>query len=102
MYYAISLCSASEETYLRQIGKFFLLTCFAERTVGYDKYAIIAGFKYDLRRCCRFIAYFAVSEIIREVTPKSGMVPSTDDNDFAQKVAFIFKKRYFSTRIICG
>ena len=33
VYYVISMCSASERTYLRHIGKFFLLACFAERTV---------------------------------------------------------------------
>ena len=33
VYYVISLCSALQRTYLRQIGKFFLTTCFAGRTV---------------------------------------------------------------------
>ena len=33
VYYVISVCSASERTCLRQIGKFFLLACFAKRTV---------------------------------------------------------------------
>ena len=66
------------------------------RTESFDSYAIIGGFKYNLRRrCCRFIACLCLSEIT-EVVPKNGMVPSTDDNDFAKKVGFIFKKRYFS------